>query len=335
MRVLITGGAGFIGSHLAEALLARGDEVLALDDLSTGCWGNLSHLQGEPRFGLRVGSACDPELVRELLAGCEAVVHLAAAVGVLQVVERPVQAILGNLDPARTVLEAAAERGTPVLLASSSEVYGTSGDLPFREETGPVLGPTSTARWGYGCAKALEEWLAFAFAAEQGLPVTVARLFNTVGPRQTGRYGMVLPRFVRQALEGRPLTVHGDGRQTRCFAHVREVAEALARLLSLPAARGLTVNVGSDREMAVRDLAALVLERSGSRSAIRLVPYEHAYGHGFADMSRRVPDLSRLRRLTGFTPQAPLEVAVDEVIQEQRRLLAQEAGALGDRDPAC
>ena len=308
--VLVTGGAGFLGSHLAERLLADGDEVLVLDDLSTGRRTNLDGIPVE----LHEGTALDPATVAPLVARADLVVHLAAAVGVRLIVERPVHTIVTNVEATRVVLDAAAGRGTPVLLASTSEVYGKSDAVPFREDADVSLGPTTQARWSYGCSKALDEWMALAYARERGLPVTVARFFNVVGPRQTGRYGMVLPTFARQALRGAPITVHGDGRQTRCFCHVRDAVEAVVRLSGTEAARGEVVNVGSDEEVSILALAERVRSAAASPSELVHVPYDEAYAEDFEDMRRRVPDLRKLELLTGFRPRTPLDAAVRDVL---------------------
>jgi UDP-glucose 4-epimerase len=316
--LLLTGGAGFLGSHLAERLVARGERVLALDDLSTGRRANVAALEGQPGFELFIGSALDAELVRHLAARADGVLHLAAAVGVRRIVERPVETIVTNVEATRVVLEAAARRGTPVLLTSTSEVYGKSDAVPFREDADVSLGTTTRSRWSYACSKALDEWLAFAYRAERGVPVRIARLFNVVGPRQTGRYGMVLPALAGQALRGEPLTVFGDGRQTRSFAHVRDAVESLVSLLDAPRAEGEVVNVGSDEEVSILELAQRVRDAAGSRSEIVLVPYDEAYAEGFEDMRRRVPDLSKLERLAGFRPRTPLDDAIRDVLEALR-----------------
>ncbi len=322
MNVLITGGAGFIGSHLADRLLARGDAVVVVDDLSTGSLANLAAARASPRLALRVGSADDPGLVAEALADCDVAVHLAAAVGVRLIVERPVHTIETNVRATEVVLAAAAKRKTKFLLASTSEVYGKSGKAPFHEDDDLTLGATTRSRWAYACSKALDEWLAFAYAQERGLPVVVARLFNTVGPRQTGRYGMVLPTFARQALRGEPITVFGSGRQTRCFGHVADTVEALVRLIDAPAAVGRVFNVGGDEEIAIDELALRVKEAARSASPIVHVPYGEAYAEGFEDMPRRVPDVRRLEECTGFRPRLPLARMVEDVLEDQRRRLA-------------
>lgn len=322
MKVFITGGAGFIGSHLATRLLARGDQVLILDDLSTGSMENLAHLAGQPGFSYRIGSALDVPLVSELLDQCDVTVHLAAAVGVRLIVERPVHTIETNIKASEAVLAAAAKKQKPVLIASTSEVYGKSTRLPFTEDADLQLGPTTHSRWAYACSKALDEWLALAYLREKQVPVTVVRFFNTVGPRQTGRYGMVLPTFAAQALRGDPITVYGTGDQSRCFGHVQDAVEAVLRLLATPAAIGGVYNVGSDEEVTIRRLAELVREAAGSASEIRHIPYDEAYAEGFEDMQRRVPDLQRLEATIGFRPRTPLAEIIRDVVADQRTRLA-------------
>ncbi|HSE50542.1 MAG TPA: NAD-dependent epimerase/dehydratase family protein [Gemmatimonadales bacterium] len=321
MKVFITGGAGFIGSHLATRFLDRGDRVLLLDDLSTGSMDNLAHLAGREGFEYRIGSALDVPLVTECLDRCDATVHLAAAVGVRLIVERPVHTIETNIRATEVVLAAAAKKQKPVLLASTSEVYGKSAKIPFAEEDDLQLGPTTHSRWAYACSKALDEWLGLAYYREKQVPVTVVRFFNTVGPRQTGRYGMVLPNFAAQALTGEPITVYGDGSQSRCFGHVRDAVEALLRLLATPASVGEVFNVGSDEEVTILRLAEMVREAAGSRSEIRLVPYAEAYAEGFEDMQRRVPDLAKLERTIGFRPRTPLATIITDVVADQRARL--------------
>jgi UDP-glucose 4-epimerase len=322
MKVFITGGAGFIGSHLATRFLERGDRVLVLDDLSTGSMDNLAHLAGREGFEYRIGSALDVPLVAECLDRCDATVHLAAAVGVRLIVERPVHTIETNIRATEVVLAAAAKKQKPVLLASTSEVYGKSAKIPFAEEDDLQLGPTTHSRWAYACSKALDEWLGLAYYREKKVPVTVVRFFNTVGPRQTGRYGMVLPNFAAQALAGEPITVYGDGSQSRCFGHVQDAVEALLRLLATPASVGGVFNVGSDEEVTILRLAEMVRDAAGSRSEIRLVPYAEAYAEGFEDMQRRVPDLAKLERTIGFRPRTSLATIITDVVADQRARLA-------------
>jgi UDP-glucose 4-epimerase len=316
---LITGGAGFIGSHLAEALLARGHQVAIIDDLSTGSINNVAHLKGEPAFSYTIDTIANAPLLAELVDGCDVVYHLAAAVGVKLIVDSPVYTIESNVGGTEAVLKAAAKKNKLCVIASTSEVYGKNDDVPFREDHDLVLGPTTKGRWSYACSKAIDEFLALAYFREKGLPVIIARLFNTVGPRQTGRYGMVLPNFVRQALTGEPITVFGDGRQSRCFSWVGDVVEALIDLAEHPGAVGGVFNIGHDREISIADLAALVKERTGSDSEIVYIPYDEAYEQGFEDMPRRMPALSRIRELIGFQPTRSLEEIVDSVIEYLKR----------------
>ncbi len=318
MKVLITGGAGFIGSHLADHLLASDLQVLVLDDLSTGSMSNIEHLIGRPGFDYRIGSALDKPLVAELVDRADCTVHLAAAVGVRLIVERPVYTIQTNLGATEVVLDAAAKKKKLVLVASTSEVYGKSEKVPFTEEDDLSLGPTTRSRWAYACSKALDEWLAMAYLTEKHVPVIVARLFNTVGPRQVGRYGMVLPNFARQALRGEPITVYGDGTQRRCFGHVTDSVVALTRLLRAPAAVGEVCNIGSTEEISIAALADLVRTRAHSKSEVQMIPYAKAYGKGFEDMPRRVPDVSKMDRLIGYQYQHSLEKIVDDVLEDQR-----------------
>jgi UDP-glucose 4-epimerase len=317
MRYLITGGSGFIGSHLAERLLDEGHSVVALDDLSTGRHENVAHLEGRPGFGLIVASVTEPAVVERCVTDCQAVFHLASAVGVRLVVEQPVRTIETIVNGTDVVLRACARWRRPVLLTSTSEVYGKSTKVPFAEGDDLVIGPTHTRRWAYASAKALDEFLALAHWHESRLPVVVARLFNTVGPRQTGRYGMVIPRFVAQGLVGEPITVYGDGSQTRCFAHVADVVGALVTLIEHPAARGEVFNVGNDEEISIHALAERVRDLTGERSPIRRVPYGEAYTAGFEDMQRRVPDLSKIRCLIGYAPTRNLDQILADVIAEQ------------------
>lgn len=326
MKVCVTGGAGFIGSHLAERLLARGDQVLVLDDLSTGSMDNLSGCVGRPGFEYRIGSATDVPLVSELVDRCDVTVHLAAAVGVRLIVERPVHTIETNVRATEVVLGAAAKKGKLVVVASTSEVYGKGLRIPFREEDDLTLGPTTHSRWAYACSKALDEWLALAYLRERQVPVIVTRFFNTVGPRQTGRYGMVLPTFAAQAIRGEPITVYGDGTQSRCFGHVQDAVEATLRLIGTPGAIGEVFNVGSDREVTMLRLAEMVRDAAESPSEIQLVPYAEAYAVGFEDMQRRVPDVSKLERAVGYRPRTSLEDIIADVVADQRALLTAGAG---------
>jgi UDP-glucose 4-epimerase len=325
VKVLITGGAGFIGSHLAENLIKEGHRVLALDDLSTGQMSNIEHLIGNPLFDYRIGTVRNESLVLELVDRCDVTVHLAAAVGVRLIVERPVHTIETNVHGTEVVLQAAARKCKPVLIASSSEVYGKSARVPFQENDDLVLGPTLHSRWAYACSKALDEWLGLAYYREKGVPVVVARFFNTVGPRQTGRYGMVLPSFAGQAIRGEPITVFGGGEQSRCFAHVNDVVEAVKRLISTPSAFGQVFNIGSSREVTINRLAELVRDISQSASPIVHIPYEQAYAEGFEDMMRRVPAVDKLERYIDYKPSTPLERIVEDVVNEQRASLIRES----------
>jgi len=318
MRVLITGGAGFIGSHLARALLVQGDQVFVLDDLSTGSIANIEDLLDREGFGYRIGSVTDVQLVAECVDRCDVTVHLAAAVGVRLIIERPVHTIETNIRGTEVVLGAAARKQKLVLVASTSEVYGKSTKLPFSESDDLTLGPTSHSRWAYACSKALDEWLAFAYMRERRVRAIVCRFFNTVGPGQTGRYGMVLPTFVSQALRGDPITVYGDGEQSRCFAHVRDVVEATIRLLGSPSAVGDVFNIGNDREVTIRQLAEAVKAATDSSSDIVQIPYEEAYAEGFEDMRRRVPSLEKLEATIGFRPNISLDVIIEDVVADLR-----------------
>jgi nucleoside-diphosphate-sugar epimerase len=314
MRVLITGGAGFIGSHLAEGLLERGDEVFILDDLSTGSIDNIGHLRSSPRFHYTIESVHHGATVAELVDQCDVVFHLAAAVGVRLIVESPVKTIETNVHGTEVVLAKANKKKKKVLVASTSEVYGLSDQVPFREDGNLVLGPTAKGRWSYACSKAIDEFLALAYWRERKLPTVIARLFNTVGPRQTGQYGMVVPTFVKQALTGRPITIHGDGGQSRCFTAVTDVVGALMKLMDHPGAVGEVFNIGSSEEVTIRALAERVRALAGSQSEIVYVPYEQAYGEGFEDMPRRVPDIGKIGSLIGYRPTRSLDQILDSVI---------------------
>ena len=315
MKALITGGAGFVGSHLAEALLARGDEVFVLDNLSTGSIDNIEHLKWDHRFHYVIDSVMNEPGTAELVDRVDVIFHLAAAVGVRLIVESPVNTIETNVHGTEMVLKLANKKKKKVVVASTSEVYGKGTQVPFREDADLVLGPTSKGRWSYACSKAIDEFLALAYHKEKRLPVVVVRLFNTVGPRQTGRYGMVIPNFVKQALQGRPLTVFGDGTQSRCFTYVSDVVGQLVALAEEPRAVGQVFNVGNDREeVSVLDLARRVKARAGSKSEVVLIPYDQAYEEGFEDMQRRVPDLGKLRALTAYEPRVHLDEILDQVI---------------------
>ena len=314
MRALITGGAGFIGSHLAEALLARGDDVFILDDLSTGSVENVRHLKSSPRFHYVFDSLQNRHLLAEMVDESDAVFHLAAAVGVRLIVESPVRTIETNVNGTQMVLDAASKKKKLVFTASTSEVYGKSTNVPFCEDSDLVLGPTTKGRWSYAASKALDEFLGLSYWKEKKLPVIVARFFNTVGPRQTGRYGMVLPNFVAQSLAGTPITIFGSGQQSRCFCDVKDAVEAIIRLVDSGKAVGEVVNIGSNQEVTIDGLAHLVKERAASASPLAYVPYDKAYEPGFEDMLRRVPSLQKLESITGFAPKTSLATIVDRVI---------------------
>jgi UDP-glucose 4-epimerase len=319
MRVLVTGGAGFIGSHMCDLLLEEGHAVQVLDDLSTGSAENVSHLEGREGFRFTLGSVDDDEVVDELVAEADVVVHLAAAVGVKLVVESPVRAIETNVHCTEVVLAHADKHKRPVLLASTSEVYGKSAALPFREDGDLQLGATDKSRWAYACSKAIDEFLAMAYWRERGLPVIVVRLFNTVGPRQTGSYGMVVPTLVGQALAGEALSVYGDGRQTRCFCHVADVVRAMDGLLNEPRAYGNVFNVGATAEISILELARRIIAVTGSGSEVCLTTYADAYGDGFEDMYRRIPDTSKLQGLIGWAPTRSLDDVIRDVMAHQQR----------------
>jgi UDP-glucose 4-epimerase len=314
MRILITGGAGFIGSHLADYLLALGHRVTIIDDLSTGSMENIREAKENPRFQYCIDTIFDKPLLAELIDDAEIVFHLAAAVGVLNIVESPVRTIETNVGGAELVLELAAKKKKQVLIASTSEVYGKSTKFPFSEEDDLVLGPTTKGRWSYACSKAIDEFLALAYYRERKLPVTIVRLFNTVGPRQTGRYGMVLPTFVHQALCGAPLTVFGNGQQSRCFTHVDDIVKGLMQCVSSAAAVGQVFNLGNTEEVTISTLAERVIDATQSKSTIRYLGYDEAYGAGFEDMQRRVPDISKARQWFGYAPTRSLDEIIQSVV---------------------
>lgn len=315
MRYLITGGAGFIGSHVADALLARGDSVTVLDDLSTGRMENLNSALDEGAEFVE-GSILDEGVVDQCMAEADACLHLAAAVGVELILDRPLDSLIRNVRGSDIVISAAAERKRKVIVASSSEVYGKNSSGPLAESSDRILGPSSTARWAYAIAKSFSEVLANAHGYDSGAEAIVVRFFNTVGPRQKGAYGMVLPRFVQQAVEGKELTVYGDGTQTRCFTHVADVVDAIVRLCDAPEAVGHTFNIGSPNDISIMSLAHRVLERTGSESGTRLIPYESAYGEGFEEIGRRHPDLTLINSITGWSPTRTIDDMIDDVIDD-------------------
>ncbi len=314
MRILITGGAGFIGSHLSDAYLERGDEVYVIDDLSTGSIENIRHLKDHPRFHYTIDNVANQPVTAELVDQCDVIFHLAAAVGVKLIVESPVRTIETNVHGTEVVLSLANKKKKKVLIASTSEVYGLSAEIPFREDGNLVMGATTKGRWSYACSKAIDEFLALAYWREKKLPTTVVRLFNTVGPRQTGQYGMVIPTFVKQALASRPITVYGSGKQSRCFCHVGDVVGGLVKLMDTDAAVGEVFNVGSNQEISIGDLAKRVKALAKSESEIVFVPYDEAYEEGFEDMPRRIPDISKVNKLVGFKPAMDLDGILKSVI---------------------
>jgi UDP-glucose 4-epimerase len=319
MRVLITGGAGFVGSHLSDGLLARGDEVFVLDNLSTGSIDNIAHLKGHPKFHYTIDTVTNEPVLAELVDQCDAIVHLAAAVGVKLIVEAPVHTIETNVHGTEVVLKHANKKKKLVVMASTSEVYGKSVDVPFREDADLVLGPSEKHRWAYACSKLIDEFLALAYWKERKLPVIILRLFNTVGPRQTGRYGMVIPTFVRQALAGHSITVFGDGSQSRSFTYVGDVVRAMLGLIDEPRAVGQVFNIGNGQEITIGDLAVRIKDLTKSASTIVRVPYEQAYEAGFEDMPRRVPDISKVRELVGYEPTVELDEILQRVIEYFRQ----------------
>ena len=329
MRILITGGAGFIGSHVAERLLERGDYVRVVDDLSTGSLANIHHLNGNPRFHFLHGSVTDTELMSESLRSADVIYHLAAAVGVRLVLARPTQTIETNVDGTSTVLRLAAKDKKRVLITSTSEVYGKRNLVPFRETDDLVLGPSTRRRWSYACSKLIDEFMGVAYWAEKGVPTVIARMFNVVGQRQTGRYGMVVPTFIRQAVDGEDLTVYGDGAQTRCFLHVSDAVDALIKLAESDSS-GEVYNIGATEEVSILHLAQAIQQMTNSRSRIIFVPYTKAFDEGFEDMKRRVPDISKIKQLIGFEPKASLHSILRELVEcrKQAGVLARRNGDL-------
>jgi UDP-glucose 4-epimerase len=319
MKILLTGGAGFIGSHLATELLGRGQEVLVLDDLSTGRLENLRHIQSNSGLHLKEGSILDIEVLEPLVQECDEVYHLAAAVGVRLVMEKPVETIMTNVRGAENILEVCRKHSKKIFIASTSEIYGKNKSGPLSEDDDRILGSTKKHRWAYANTKTLDEFMAFAYHQAYGLPIVIARLFNTVGPRQTGRYGMVIPNFVRSALDNKPINVYGTGDQTRCFAHVSDVIQGLVGLMEHPEAVGDVFNVGNSEETSIADVARRVKAMTGSSSEIRYIPYEEAYGEGFEDMERRVPNLAKIKDLIGYEPQSKLDDILTSVIEYFRK----------------
>ena len=317
-KILITGGAGFIGSHLAEALLKKGEEVFVIDNLSTGSLKNIKHLLKNKKFHFTKGSVLDEKLMEELIKKVDEVYHLAAAVGVKMILKRPLSSLSTNIKGTEIVLEKAMKRKVKVLLASSSEVCGKDDNVPFREEKDRTYGSVYNDRWVYAFSKAVDEFLGLAYWREKKLPVVIVRLFNVIGPRQTGRYGMVVPTFVRQALKGEPITVFGDGKQTRCFADVEDVVRAMIKLMSTKKAEGQVINLGSDREISINQLAKKVKKITSSTSKIIHIPYKKAYPNGYEDFRRRVPELSKIRKLIGYKPKVSLEESIEKIIKYQR-----------------
>jgi len=320
-KILITGGAGFIGSHLSELLLQQGHEVTAIDNLSTGRLENIAHLRSLPHFHFVRETIANDQVLDRLTSEAEVVIHLAAAVGVQLIVENPVHTIETNIMGTEKVLQTANRYGCKVVIASTSEVYGKGVSIPFREDDDRVMGPTTRNRWAYATSKAVDEFLGLAYHQQFGLPVVIARFFNTVGPRQTGRYGMVVPRFVRQALRGEPITVYGDGQQTRCFASVKDVVQIVTRLAGAGEAVGDVFNVGNTEEVTILELAERVIALTGSDSEITFIPYAEAYAPGFEDMRRRVPSIDKVAALTGYRPRYSLDDILQEVIAYERQRL--------------
>jgi UDP-glucose 4-epimerase len=323
MRVLITGGAGFIGSHLAESHLERGDEVYIIDDLSTGSMINIEHIKSHPKFHYHLESVVNHQLTAELVDLSDQIYHLAAAVGVKLIVESPVRTIETNIRGTEVVLHHAAKKRKRILITSTSEVYGKTVKVPFAEDDDLVMGSTDKGRWSYACSKAIDEFLAIAYWKEKKVPTVIVRLFNTVGPRQTGQYGMVIPNFVDQALTGSPITVYGDGTQSRCFTHVSDVVGALMKLIEHPQAVGEVYNIGSTTEITIEQLAERIKSLTGSQSEIVRIPYEEAYEGGFEDMLRRVPDIGKINRLIGYQPAHSLDQILNSVIAYRKTLLDQ------------
>jgi UDP-glucose 4-epimerase len=319
MKILITGGAGFVGSHLADKIIGQGHEITVIDDLSTGRYANVEHLEGNPNFRLIIDTVLNAELMEELIRETDRVFHMASAVGVRLIMEQPVKTIETIFHGTDVVLRYCSRYRKRVLIPSTSEVYGKGASIPFREEDDLLTGATDKHRWAYACAKTLDEFLALAHWKETRLPVVVVRLFNTVGPRQTGQYGMVVPRFVHSAMKNEPITVFGDGTQQRCFGHVLDVVEGLSKLLESPQCFGQVINLGNDEEVSILGLAEKAIELTGSKSDVRYIPYEEAYGDGFEDMRRRVPGLEKAKKLIGYQPTRSLENIINDVANEFKK----------------
>jgi UDP-glucose 4-epimerase len=319
---LITGGAGFIGSHLADYLIERGESVVVIDNLTTGNYANIEHLENRAGFRCYIEDVRHEEMIDDLVRQSDKVYHLAASVGVRLIIDKPTESLTNNIVGTERVLRSASRYRKPIFIASTSEVYGKSTKAVFSEGDDTVMGATDKARWGYANSKATDEFLSMAYYQETRLPVVIARLFNTVGPRQTGQYGMVIPNFVNQALRGLPITVHGDGSQTRCFGHVKDVVPAIVELITRPIAFGKVFNIGNNQEVSIRQLAEMIIKKTGSKSEIKTIPYDQAYPPGFEDMQRRVPDISKLGALIGYRPTRNLDAILDDVIQEQSTKLA-------------
>jgi UDP-glucose 4-epimerase len=316
MKALITGGAGFIGSHLAERLLSDGHEVVVIDDLSTGSLRNIEQIEDNPDFEFVRGTVCNAEIMRVLIEKCDVIYHLAAAVGVQLIVDDPVHTIETNIGGSEVVLDIANKFGKKTLIASSSEVYGKSENVPFSEDDDIVIGSTKFSRWSYACSKAIDEFLAMAYYEQYGLPVIVTRFFNTVGPRQTGRYGMVIPRFVESALKNKPLLIYGTGKQSRCFGYVGDVVDASVALMNCSAALGRVYNIGSQDEISIEELAKRIIKITGSKSKIEYISYEEAYGKPFDDMMRRVPCLDRIKKMIDYEPKTGLDEILAGVVED-------------------
>lgn len=321
MKILITGGAGFVGSHLADKLYNQGHEITIIDDLSTGRYANVAHLEGKDRFELIIGTILNEELMERLIRNADRVFHMASAVGVKLIMEQPVKTIETIFHGTDIVLKYCSRYRKRVLIPSTSEVYGKSTQVPFSEDNDILKGSTSKHRWAYACAKELDEFMALAHWKETQLPVVVIRLFNTVGPRQTGQYGMVVPNFIKAALENKPIPIHGDGNQARCFGHVADIVEGLVKAIENPECFGQVMNLGNPEEVTIKELAERIIEKTGSSSTLELIPYEVAYGAGFEDMQRRVPDIAKANRLIGFQPTKTLDNIISDVVSEFRETL--------------